>query len=360
MNFSTFNLVFLLVSNSFNQVHYNRCPAGDLFALINENIDLFNQENEAFDKKETSFSYLRNIIEIKDISRINSIGKILIFDSNEGFLFVSNDYEVLIEEYEHGFPDAYSESETLFFDGLSFFDDNMNVAFVKNHSLYGGDVTEAFHSHYDSTFTSAKTRSLLSEWDPQYATLTDTTNSTYNNKTTWSTYQSEGYNCGPLAIANLLWTYKNNNVVDLTQGYLTSSSLSSALESYCHCSSNNGTTFYDMLGVNDFLTNGYTLDYIDVANGVADNLSISPVIGLYSYNLNDGHFSLITGKGRSVYQKVLWMTFYTSWDIVNTWYSRNNYFGNYPRCKYWVDNQYITFGYCLRDSNNNQVPLNND
>lgn len=360
MNISLVALVTTLVASSFqtNLRHDDK----DLFKLINDNISLFNQETIDADKQETHFNYLRNIINVKDKTERIEVGRILVFDDNLGFLFISNNNEVLMESYENGIPDPYSNYETLFFDGINLFDEQMSNITHKEVSLYGKNISEAFHSHYDSTFTSAKTRNLLSDWDPQYATLTDTSLATFRNKTTWSTYQSKSYNCGPLAIANLLWTYKINNVVDLTQGYTSSSSLSDALESYCNSTPAYGTSTSGMLGVNNFLTGGYHLDYINVTNGVADNLEISPVIGEYNYALDDGHFALITGKGKSLYKKVLWMDLYTSWDIVNTWSNRYDYdnSGYYLKCKYWVDNQRITFGYCLRDSNDNQVPLNNN
>lgn len=358
MNISVVVLITALVASSLQTNFKNK--EQDLFQLINENIALFNQETIDADKKETNFSYLRNIINVKDKIDGNDVGKILVFDDNAGYLFISNKNEVLMESYENGLPDSYSKYETLFYDGINLFDIQMSNITNKETNFCGKNISEAFHSHYDSTFTSAKTRNLLSDWDPQYATLTDTSLATFGNKTTWSTYQSKSYNCGPLAIANLLWTYKINNVVDLTQGYTSSSNLSNALESYCNTTSTYGTTTAGMLGINDFLTGGYHLDYINVTNGVADNLEISPIIGEYNYNPADGHFALITGKGKSLYKKVLWMDLYTSWDIVNTWSDRYDYSINYPKCKYWVDNQYITYGYCLRDSNDNQVPLNNN
>jgi len=76
-----------------------------------------------------------------------------------------------------------------------------------------------------------------------------------------------------------------------------------------------------MSGVNDFLSDGYCLDYINVANGVADNLEISLVIGFYNYTKNwktTGHAALLTGKGRSVYSQFLGIKIWTSWDITNT------------------------------------------
>jgi hypothetical protein len=77
---------------------------------------------------------------------------------------------------------------------------------------------------------------------------------------------------------------------------------------------------------------------------------------------SEGHYALVTGKGRSVYASIFGIKIYTSWDIVNTWsdysYARADINGSsYPNWKYWIDNQYLYYGWTLRNSNGTVVSL---
>lgn len=125
--------------------------------------------------------------------------------------------------------------------------------------------------------------------------------------------------------------------------------------------SDKGIWYSDILyAENYFSSTGYYLDYTDVTNGIADTLATTPLIGYYLDVANagfNGHFALVTGKGKSVYQKIMWMTFYTHWDITNTWFDKNSTSNGYLDCKYWIDNQYIMFGFVLKDPQGKVVPL---
>lgn len=190
---------------------------------------------------------------------------------------------------------------------------------------------------------------MLFELDRSYITATNTSLTQWNNWNTHSTYQGPYNTCGPIALANLLWTYKTMDIVDLTKGASSSAALAETLKSYLSYNDDFGTNPLNIVpGMNNFLKNtGYAIDYINVVNGIQNDLYNGPIVGLYSSATiwETAHLVLVTGKGRSLYQRILWVDFYTSWDITNTWETKNS--NGTPEYKYWVDNQYIWGGWKL-------------
>jgi hypothetical protein len=332
----------------------NRSSKTDLKDFINANIEEFNKASVAEDKEVTDFKMVTRDYVVTNEGK--EIGQLLVFDNNKGYVVISNENSIIDHNYAKGLDNIYSyDGQSLEYNGFEYLSPTGFVVHTKaNRHVSGGSIVDDFNWHASTSFNS-KVRYLEQDLDSSYSTLTNTTNAVFHNKTTWSTTQNEN-DCGPLALANLLWTYKINNVVDLTMGATSSSSLAYSLRSYLNYDPNTGVAFTDILyGDNYFSSTGYYLDYTNVVNGIADTLATTPLIGAYSHG--DGHFALVTGKGKSVYKKILGINFYTYWDITNTWSSRYSYQDGYLKCKYWVDNQYITMGFVLKDPNGNVVPL---
>lgn len=327
----------------------------ELITTINNTI----YEDEGYNPNFKNVSKKLNVLN----KNKEKFGMIYFFDDNKGYLLVNNSNEIMQSDYKNGFDINITDSDFnyIVYKDKKFYDSNNHLLHdrFKNSNntggksfLMGGD----FYWHADSSFTSQKVRYVLTEWDSYYSTLTNTSGATFGNAITWSTDQT-GNNCGPLAIANLLYTYKMNNTIDLTNGAASSLALANSLESYVLYSTLGFTLPATITNVNSFInSSNYEIDYCDVTNGISDTLSIAPLIGFYSdVQINEAHYVLVTGKGRSVYMKVFGINFYTSWDIVNTWYDTYDTRDGYICKKYWVDNQYINSGYVLRNKNNNQV-----
>ena len=326
--------------------------------LINSNISEFNKMTDGCDKEETFFEKVSKDFVVTNEGK--NIGHLLVFDDNQGYITISNENVILDHNYSRGLDNIeFCTDSFLEFDGVSYSSSDDKVVHQKvNPNAYAGTIENDFYWHADSSFYVPKTRYLEQDLDPSYSTPTSTIDATFHNKTTWSTYQGSDPDCGPLALANLLWTYKLNGVVDLTMGATSSSSLAYSLRSYLNYNSTYGVIFTDMLYGDDYFSStGYYLDYTNIANGISDTLSTTPIIGAYSHV--DGHFALITGKGKSVYKVILGIKFYTYWDITNTWHDRTDKVNGYYCCKYWVDNQYLAYGFVLKDPNGNVVPLVN-
>lgn len=326
----------------------------NLKELINSSIDEFNNCSEDEEKRNTDFRRVTKAFQVYDTDD-SYIGETVVFDENKGYLFIDKDYCVKKESFETGLDDYIyqNKSNKIYYQHSNFYL-NKEEAIIDRDAIYGSisSVNDMFFGHRDSSFTSQKTRNVLQELDSWYPTLTDTSLATYYGKQTWSTYQS-GNDCGPLAIANLLWTYKINGTVDLTNNATSSADLAQQLQSYVSYDSSLGTMIWNVTGSSSFFGNsGYYIDYTNVANGIASTLTSAPIVGFY-YAGNVAHYALVTGKGRSVYKRIFGINIYTSWDIVNCWedvsYQRPD--------KYWVDNQYIYFGYVLRNSNGDTVAL---
>ncbi len=325
--------------------------------IINQNISRFNKKSSNELKEETEFSSVTSEHVITNAHN-ETIGTLLVFDNNNGYIFVDENNYIRDSNFAHGLsdwdPHYYGE---IIFDAAAYRKQNGEIIHrVDEGPGIGGSVEGAFYWHADESFVTSKTRNLLHDWDSEYATPTNKTNAVFGGKTTWSTYQDGAPDCGTLAIANLLWTYKLNGVIDLTRGAASSRILADALRPYVNYDEEDGIYVDDLLNAdNYFVGTGYYFDYCDVTNGISDTMEIAPLIGLYRKD-NQGHFALVTGKGQSLYKKILGISFYTSWDITNTWYNYNTsqtYFSH----KYWVDNQYIRYGVVLRNSQGHTVPL---
>lgn len=326
----------------------------NLKEAINGSIDVFNAGLADEEKQETNFKRVSKSYQVFDVYG-DYIGETVVFDENSGYLFVDKDYNVKKESFDSGIDDYIFRAKTnvLFYQQSNFYL-TKEEALSSVCEIYGSisSVDDMFFGHRDSNFTSQKTRNILQELDSWYPTLTDTSLATYYGKQTWSTYQS-GNDCGPLAIANLLWTYKINGIVDLTNNATSSADLAQQLQSYVSYNSSLGTMIWNVTGSSSFFGNsGYYIDYTNVANGIASTLTSAPIVGFY-YAGNVAHYALVTGKGRSIYKHIFGINLYTSWDIVNCWENVSYYRPD----KYWVDNQYIYFGYVLRNSNGDTVAL---
>lgn len=324
--------------------------------FINSHIEEFNKPSKDCEKEETSFTYITRDFVIKNNSI--EIGHLFVFDDNKGYIAISNENAVMDHNYLHGLDYLSScADDVLIFDGTKYYTEDGRMIHSKNTCLYANsNIVDNFYWHADSNFTTQKTRYLEQDLDGYYLTRTNITNAVYHNKLTWSTEQNTN-DCGPLALANLIWTYKVNNVVDLSMGATSSSELAYTLRTYVNYNPNTGVYFSDILyGDNYFSSTGYYLDYTNVANGISDTLATTPLIGFYSKD-NTGHFALVTGKGNSIYASIFGINFYTYWDITNSWSDRYNWDDDYLTCKYWVDNQYIMYGFVLKDSDGNVVSL---
>lgn len=323
--------------------------------FINENILEFNASSSVVDKVATHFLGVSKNYFAYDVDD-DYVGEVLVFDDNAGYLIIGQDNYIRKESLDEGLPENIFDSNLtkLYFEANNLFLNKQEALKFRDESFYGKyiDPNNMFHSHLDTTFTTQKTRYLLQELDSPYSTNTNTSQAVYHYKSTWSTYQS-GNDCGPLAIANLLWTYKINGVVDLTNGATSSAQLAANLQSYVQYSSDFGMAIWNATSSSNYFSGtGYSLDYTNVANGISSELDYGPIVGFY-YSGTILHYALITGKGRSLYQKILGISFYTSWDIVNCWEDVDTNRSD----KYWVDNQYIYFGFILKDSNGNMVSL---
>lgn len=292
-------------------------------------------------------------------------GCLFVFDDNKGYMLLNNENEIAESSFYEGFSVDILNSKysSLIYKNKAFYDSEGNFLHCRFDSMLNGGkdlINSKFYWHANETFTTQKTRYVLSEWDCQYATLTDISQATFKNKITWSSLQY-GNECGTLAIANLLFTYKENNVVNMVpDNYTTSNALSTAIKPSVSYTDALGVLPTNMTGVNSFFTSSTCyLDYCDVTNGVADTLAVGPMIGLYAASsFENMHYAMLTGKGRSVYTRIFGIPIYTSWDIVNTWADEDDTTDGYLDKKYWIDNQYITYGYVLRySSTNNTVAL---
>lgn len=333
--------------------------------IISNNIDIFNLPEEN-GKVRTYFNEVSSSLDVYDKNK-NKFGEIIIFDNNEGYLFYSLNNEIIKESYDEGIPFSYQElKEKVIYSNNCYMDMSYNVIYDLSISQnYAGGLNEKFHSHVDESFTKEKNRIMLTEWDSKYYTKVDIESCKFKNKITWSTEQGNTLHCVQIAFANLFWTYKINNIVDLTNNAASSSELEKMLTKYLEYDNATGTKVLSIPNITNYIKehypdSGYYIDYIDVTNGISDNLKIAPIVGSYSYN-NEGHAVLVTGKGKSLHKKVLGVSIWTSWDIVNSWSGYNTPYvinGNlYPSYKYWIDNQYIYWGFALRDKKGNAVSL---
>lgn len=318
--------------------------------LISENIDLFNLPVED-GKEETYFTQTQYIVPIFDESK-SEIGTLITFDDNDGYFMYSKDNVILEYNYHEGFPlDLSKYPEGIVKDMNGYYSLRGKLIYSIELPLYGAGVNfqdKIFYRHNNADFNK-KTRHLLYELDKKYQTPVNISLAQWGNWDTHSTDQ-EGNSCGPIALANLLWTYKTMGIVDLTKGSTNSKVLAERLKPYLSYNETFGTNPLNIVpGMNDFLRNtGYAIDSIDVTNGIQDNLNNGPIVGLYSSATiwETAHLVLVTGKGRSLYKTILWVDFYTSWDITNTWHDKSAD-GKPPTYKYWVDNQYIWGGWKL-------------
>ena len=338
------NTVFLLKNN--------RTTENVIFETIKNNIVLFNQKSETGTKEETSFNEATGYYNILSTETDKVVATMVVFDNNVGYITISNDYYLVDYNYTTGF-NLIGENQG----GKDIYYLNHKYSYSKKDLIEsldscGSSITDEFYWHGDYEWSSGNTKTIQNEYDSYYATRADTTGAYYKNKTTWSTNQGNNGYCGAFAIANLLWTYKYNHVLDVTGGATTSFNLAWTIKEVV----GNNAFHGDMLNVNNlpFLSStGYYLDYwTDIYNP----LGTAPVITLYNQGL-PGHYALVTGQGISLYATFLWMNIYTNWDITNTWSDRYSYSGDYLSCKYWVDHLHTTTGFVLKDSFGNIVPL---
>ena len=344
----------LLISVSFMSI---------CFGFANNNC--FNKIDIKSKKKidNTSCDFIDDdIYMIKTISFGNGKKGKMFFIKNEnidGYLTSDYDNNIIDQNFKCNIDKKLLNSDDIFYKNKSYFSDG-EIIISKNISVTGeSSVSDDFYYHADQEFVDKKDRFLNYELDSNYSTKTTINSDTvFKNKIIWSTYQTGG-DCGPLALANLLWTYKVNNIIDLTKNCKDSQALADLIQPFVNYNKvMSGVTFRDMLlGKEFFGDTGYYIDYCDVTNGISDTLKNAPLIGMYC-DYGTGHYALVSGKGRSLYKKILGISYYTSWDITNTWKKArqcDNYW--YMKQKYWVDNKYIVSGYVLRDKNKNVVPL---
>ncbi|MGI6359784.1 MAG: hypothetical protein ACOX02_01915 [Acholeplasmatales bacterium] len=360
-------IVFFLSILSISKIRANNLIYDNISAqAIAENIDVFNEEIEGI-KPKTYFTSVEYIVPVYDFQK-EEIGTLLIFNDNSGYFMFDKENYVLAYDYSDGIPLSNAE----FSNGVVYFN-KMFYPYkeaIFNKSKYYPDidlenqikgfiVDDIFHFHCSPDFNK-KRRELLNDFDPQYATLTYTVGTNWKNKVTQSSNQEEN-DCGPLALANLLWTYKINGGPDLTNGATSSENLAVSLYSSLGYTVGHPLWPQRVTDLNNYLAGtGYKIRSIDVSNGISDDLAIAPIVGLYSSAkvVSTAHYALVTGKGKSLYKKILGISFWTSWDIINTWYDMNYTINGYIARKYWVDNKYIWYGWALAYTNtNNIVPL---
>ena len=330
-----------------NPVYRNNNNLYSMETIINNNINVFNKKQVFEGKQETDFKKITKTIIVHDYED-NDIGKVLVFDNNKGYLFVDHNNGIRKESFSEGLPQRIyttRKDHVYYYYSVFYLSLDELKSDVKEH--YGKGVANHFYSHHDSTFVSEKTRTLLNDLDYEYNTGTDKSSAVFYNNYTWCTTQTAN-DCGPLAIANMLWSYKISNVVDLTNGALTSAALSSALESYVSYDPVTGTSTSNICNASNYFSgSGYYISALNAFSGSIESiLTESPIIGFFWAD-NEGHFALITGRGRSVYKKIFGINFYTNWDIVNTWVATST--PNRPD-KYWVDNQYFNDGFVLMNA----------
>lgn len=363
--FMTFLALNLLIGGNFKVPNESKSIA----TLIKDNISEFNSAQRSRGKQETNFNSVTKILEVKnEVSK--SIGELIIFDDNKGYLFVGEGNYIRDHNYNHGFDQNIIDlnMDYLIFDGNNYYDDKLNLLHTRVKNLAGSGTRELFHWHADNAFMTEKDRELLTELSPQYDTLAKVTSSSFfGNKIMWS-HEQDGNDCAQLAISNLLWTYKMNNVISLPSYCNTYTYLLQEVYNYVplDVGPGNATSTISITDINNMFDNNvyscnYRIDYAIVSDGISDELEYGPVIGFYTDNIiNEGHFALVTGKGRSVYKKILGIPLYTSWDIVNTWYEYGELDEGYLRHKYWIDNQYIFNAWELEyRSTLNMIPLIN-
>ena len=345
----------LLMAGNGPVFQINQPKTNEIFEIIRDNINLFNQKSNNGEKEETFFREATKYYNVLSPYTDKTIGTLIIFDDNKGYITISNDHHVLDSNYNSGanIMGDPSTNNNLYYLAHNY---SFDKQLLFESSYRGGIISEHFYWHANYSWATEKTRYLLTEYDSLYSTRVNTTYASIEGKTTWSTLQGSNNYCAAFAIANLLWTYKYNHVVDLTGGATTSYNLAWAIKEIVPAGANN----FQISNINSsyYLSGtGYYIDYCDITDGISDTLETAPLIVLYNSGINDGHYALVTGKGESLFQTILWMHFYTSWDITNTWYDRYSYTDGYLNCKYWVDNQYASFGFVLRDNSGQAVAL---
>ena len=331
--------------------------------MIKDNITEFNKLQSGSGKSETFFREVSAIYNVLNEDN-KHLGEIIFFDDNDGYIFIGNDNVIRNHNYECGFSVNILEVGVsyLVFDGINYYDNYKNLVHSKIDNFVGGSIDDHFYWHGNTAFMTQKERELLTELSPEYDTLAKvTSSSTFGDKIMWSHYQT-GNNCAQVAIANLLWSYKLNDKITLPTYCGTYDYLLEAVTDFVPLDSEEGTLTTSINIINDMLGGfDYVVDYVNVANGISDTLKYGPMIGFYAETATSiGHFAMVTGKGRSVYQKILGIPIYTSWDIVNSWHAYDLKTNGYITHKYWVDNQYIYFGWQLEyNSTGYIVPLIN-
>ena len=323
-----------------------------VFDTISNNIDVFNKKSEDGTKEETFFSKATSYYNIMSWDDDKIAGTMVVFDNNNGYITISNDYYLVDYDYNQGFEliGENKNSRNIYY--LAHMYSFSKELLIKAVEAHGSSIYDEFYWHGDYDWASEKTRYLLNEYDSFYTTQVNTSIAYYKNKTTWSTTQGSNNYCGAFALANLLWTYKYNQVLDITGGATTSYALAWTIKEVVGDTASTS----DMLNVNSLPFIASTGYYIDYWTDLVNPLDTAPVVTLYNQGL-PGHYALVTGKGESLYGTFLWMNIYTNWDITNTWHDRFSYNGNYLACKYWVDHLRSTMGFVLKNSSGNVVAL---
>ena len=157
---------------------------------------------------------------IKDISFENGKKGKMFFIKNEnidGYLTSDYDNNIIDQNFKCYIDKKILDSDDISYKNNMYFSDG-EIVITKNTCITGeSDVSDDFYYHADQEFVDKKERFLNYELDSNYSTKTTINSDTiFKNKIIWSTYQTGG-DCGPLALANLLWTYKVNNIIDLTK-----------------------------------------------------------------------------------------------------------------------------------------------
>ncbi len=202
----------LLISFSFMSI---------CFGFANNNC--FNKIDIKSKKKidNTSCDFIDDdIYMIKTISFGNGKKGKMFFIKNEnidGYLTSDYDNNIIDQNFKCNIDKKLLNSDDIFYKNKSYFSDG-EIIISKNISVTGeSSVSDDFYYHADQEFVDKKDRFLNYELDSNYSTKTTIISDTvFKNKIIWSTYQTGG-DCGPLALANLLWTYKVNNIIDLTK-----------------------------------------------------------------------------------------------------------------------------------------------
>ncbi len=323
-----------------------------VFELFKNNIDLFNQKSEKGTKEETFFNEATDYYNIRSMETDKNVGTLIVFDDNDGYIALSNEYYIIDYNYNKGFEliGETGKGKDIYYLAHKFSYNKEEL--LKSIDACGSSISDEFYWHGNYSWATEKTRTMLNEYDSSYSTLTNTTSATFKNKTTWSTSQGSNGYCGAFAIANLLWTYKYNQVLDVTGGATTSYNLAWAIKEVVGDDASSSA----MLNVNNLSFLSSTGYYLDYWSDIYHPLDSAPAIVLYNQGTS-GHYALLTGQGQSLYGTFLWLNIYTNWDITNTWHDRFSYSNGYLSCKYWVDRSHTTIGYVLKDSSGNIVQL---